>query len=100
LLSRPRPPADATYNYERATGEVLERTNRLADVCERHGVSLPAAALQFSVGHPAVVCVATGCRTGAQVRENVGLYETPLPADLWADLKAAGLLREDAPTPA
>jgi hypothetical protein len=30
---------------------------------------------------------------------NVEIFAPEVPADLWADLKAEGLLREDAPTP-
>ena len=36
----------------------------------------------------------------AQLEQNLALIEHPIPADLWAELKGAGLLREDAPVPA
>ena len=35
-----------------------------------------------------------------QVRRNVAAFHHPIPADLWAELKAEGLLRSDAPVPA
>jgi D-threo-aldose 1-dehydrogenase len=100
LLALPRPPAGATYDYVPAPPELIARTHRIADVCERHGATLPAAALQFPLAHPAVVSVGVGCHTAAQVRRNAADVRAPLPAALWDELKALGLLRADAPVPA
>ncbi|WBQ07246.1 aldo/keto reductase [Kribbella sp. CA-293567] len=99
LLSRPRPPADATFNYAPAPAALLEKANKLADVCEAHEVTLPAVALKFPLFHPAVAGIAVGCRTAAEVRTNAALARTEVPEAIWPALKAAGLLREDAPTP-
>jgi D-threo-aldose 1-dehydrogenase len=97
LLAQPRPADDATYNYQPAPPELIARAHRLADVCERHGVSLPAAALAFPARHPAVASVLTGARSAAEIERNAELFATPVPDDLWAELKAEGLLRADAP---
>ncbi|HEU0206102.1 MAG TPA: aldo/keto reductase [Pseudolysinimonas sp.] len=99
LLARDRPPAGVNYNYQPAPAELLDRVNTIADVCEAHGVPLPAAALQFALGHPAVATVCTGARSAEQVRRNGDLFEVAIPVALWADLLAAGLLRADAPVP-
>lgn len=93
LLSKNRPPADAHFNYETAPPELIERANRLADVCEAHGVSLPTAALAFGLQHPAVVSVVLGVRDAVQLRDNIERFETPIPPELWSDLRAAGLLQ-------
>jgi D-threo-aldose 1-dehydrogenase len=100
LLARPRPEAGARYDYAEASRELVERARRIAAVCERHGVTLPAAALQFPFAHPAVVSVGVGCRTAAQVERNAGLFEAPIPGSLWSELADSGLLRADAPVPA
>jgi D-threo-aldose 1-dehydrogenase len=100
LLARPDPRPGAKYNYEDAPAELVHKAGQLAKVCERHGTSLPAAALQFPLAHPAVASVGVGCRDAEQVRRNLELWEAALPADLWAELKAEGLLRPDAPVPA
>lgn len=99
LLARDRPPADATYNYAPAPAELLARVNEIADVCEAHGVSLPAAALQFALGHPAVATVCTGARSADQVERNARLFEVEIPDALWGALAAAGMLKADTPTP-
>jgi D-threo-aldose 1-dehydrogenase len=100
LLARADPPSDARFDYATAPVELLERARTIAAVCSRHGTTLPAAAIAFPLAHPAVVSVCLGARSAEQVRRNVALYEEPIPAELWSELKAAGLLRADAPVPA
>ena len=51
------------------------------------------------LAHPAIVSVIPGARSIAELEENVALVERPIPAGLWADLKAAGLVDPAAPTP-
>lgn len=92
LLAAPRPPADATYDYQPAPAELLARANRLADACERHGVTLPEAALAFPLRHPAVVAVALGMRNATQVRQNVERFRAEVPEALWSELVADGLV--------
>jgi D-threo-aldose 1-dehydrogenase len=89
----------ARYNYAPASPDVLERVGRIERICADHGVRLPAAALQFPAAHPAVRTVIPGAVSAAEVDANVSLFSEPNPAGLWSDLKAAGLLRHDAPTP-
>ncbi len=99
LLARERPRAEATYDYAPAPASVIARVNALADVCEAHGVPLPAAALQFALGHPAVTTVCTGARSAEQVLRNDELSSFPIPDALWADLASGGLIDSDAPLP-
>ncbi len=89
----------AKYRYQDPTPEIVAKVRRIEAVCERHGVPLPAAALQFPLGHPSVAAVIPGAITADQVRRNVASFRHPIPADLWAELKHEGLLRADAPTP-
>jgi D-threo-aldose 1-dehydrogenase len=98
LLSQPRPAKDTTFNYAPAAEALIAKANQLADVCESHGVTLPAAALAFPRFHPAVAGIAVGCRSPHEVQVNHDLYGASVPASLWSDLKSAGLLRADAPT--
>jgi D-threo-aldose 1-dehydrogenase len=63
-------------------------------------VPLAAAALQFPLAHPAVAAIIPGPRNVEEFHANVRLLRHPIPAVLWADLRAAGLLHPHAPTPA
>jgi D-threo-aldose 1-dehydrogenase len=98
ILAAPAP-AGATYGYDVPPSEVVERVERLRAVCGRHGVPLGAAALRFPLGHPLVASVIPGAVRPEQVRENAERLATPIPASLWEELKAEGLLRPDAPVP-
>ncbi|HVS56569.1 MAG TPA: aldo/keto reductase [Casimicrobiaceae bacterium] len=93
------PQAGARYDYQPATQAVLVRAQRMKSVCERHGVPLRAAAIQFPLGHPAVQAVVIGCRSAAQLEDSIRMFETPVPADLWNELKSERLLAEGVPTP-
>ncbi|MGZ5329510.1 MAG: aldo/keto reductase [Actinomycetota bacterium] len=92
LLSKPRPQAGARYEYGAVPAELLERTRRLEDVCARHGVALPEAALQFPLREPAVRCVVVGGATPAHVRESAQRLRAEVPEALWQELAAEGLL--------
>ncbi len=93
------PVAGARYNYAVATPDIMERVRRIAAVCAAHDTPLIAAALQFPLGHPAVKSVIPGAATADEVRQNVSIFNTPIPDALWSDLKGEGLIRPDAPTP-
>ncbi|MCB1337617.1 MAG: aldo/keto reductase [Maritimibacter sp.] len=89
----------AKYNYAPAPGEIMDKVRSMEAVCADYGVPLPAAALQFVVAHPAIPTFMAGTRTVEQLRQNLDWFSHPIPAGFWSDLKAKGLLREDAPTP-
>ncbi len=93
------PVPGARYDYGSAPAEKIQQAGRLKVICERHGVPLAAAALQFPIAHPAVTAVIPGAVAAREVRENVEHFRRPIPVALWAELKASGLLRPDAPTP-
>ena len=88
-----------TWNYAAAPAEIVARVKRIEAVCDAHNVPLPAAALQFPLAHPAVCAIIPGPRTAAEFNANLALLATPIPAGLWSDLRAAGLLHPQAPAP-
>lgn len=96
LATGPRP--GAYYNYDPAPPAILERVARIEAVCTRHGVRLVDAAFQFPLRHPAVVSVVPGGQGVAEMDSNLAASRARIPAALWADLKAEGLMRADAPT--
>ncbi|MDV3129911.1 aldo/keto reductase [Mycobacterium sp. 21AC1] len=89
----------ARFNYGPAPRDVLSKAKRLEDICGRYRVELPAVALQFAYAHPAVSSICIGARNADQQQRNADLFETAVPQQLWDDLRAAQLIREDAPTP-
>jgi D-threo-aldose 1-dehydrogenase len=97
LATGPRP--GAFYNYEPAPQAILDRVDAIEKVCAAHGVKLAEAALRFVLVHPAVVTVVPGMSRPEEIGLNVKTLKARIPQALWADLKAQGHLRKDAPVP-
>mgnify|MGYP000149637465 CR=1 FL=1 len=89
----------AVFNYAPAAPAWVERTARIETVCERHGVLLRAAALQFARAHPAVQTLLLGARSVGEWQDCLQMLRQPIPAAFWTDLRRAGLLPDAAPTP-
>ena len=99
LLATPRPGPDPMYDYAPAPTHLVARVEALATVCERHGVTLPDAALAFPLRHPAVVSVVVGAASSEQVDDAVDRHHRPIPDALWSDLAAAGLISPRSANP-
>jgi len=91
--------AQPYFNYAPASAEWIARARRLDVVCQRHGVPLKAAAIQFPLSHPAVAAVLSGAGSLAELEENVAMFHVAIPPALWDDLRTEGLLDADVPTP-
>jgi D-threo-aldose 1-dehydrogenase len=92
LLATPQPQADSHFEYGQVPTEIFQRATKLAEICTAHGVELPAAALQFGLRDEAVVNVTVGSGRGAQMRQNYERITADIPAALWDDLRAQGLI--------
>jgi D-threo-aldose 1-dehydrogenase len=97
ILADPRP--GASYDYRQAPAHLVARARELALVCERHGVPLMAAALQFGWGHRAVVSVLNGAGSPAELSANLGHATTVIPAACWEQLRSDGLIPPEVPVP-
>jgi D-threo-aldose 1-dehydrogenase len=89
----------AYFDYAPAGPDVLEKVSRIEAICRDHNVPLAAAALQFPLHHPAVASVIPGNRSVTELRRTLDNMAAAIPDGLWGDLKSAGFLRQDAPTP-
>ncbi len=90
----------AFFDYDPAPKEILERVAKIEAVCAAHDTKLIEAALRFPLFHRSVVSVVPGGQSVDQVRSNRTILDAQIPNALWAQLKADGLTRSDAPTPA
>lgn len=88
-----------TWNYAQAPKDIVNRVQRITEICEQHTVPVPAAALQFPLGHTQVSSVIPGPRSRAEMSTILDWWKVPIPAALWSDLRSAGLLHESAPVP-
>lgn len=81
------------YDYTTAPVDLVWKAQEIAEVCARHGVELPDAALALPRTHPAVTSVVVGAHAPDQVALNVRRAAAKIPAGLWHDLVDAGLVR-------
>lgn len=97
LLANPEP--GSYFDYAPASRERIAQALRLKEVCDRHGVSLKAAAIQFPMAHPAVVSVLGGVRRADHLSELDTFARTAIPPGMWDELRHEGLIPPAAPTP-
>lgn len=87
------------YEYQLATPEILARVDALRAVCAEFNVDIRAAALQFSLAHPAVAAVIPGASQPSRIAENLALVDAAIPAAFWQALRTRELVAVDAPLP-
>jgi D-threo-aldose 1-dehydrogenase len=88
-----------TFDYEQASDDLVSTARKLTEICVAHGVDLKAAALQFVLAHPAVATAVPGAQTIAELEQNIAMVQQDIPNAVWSDMRSAGLIPDDAPTP-
>jgi D-threo-aldose 1-dehydrogenase len=89
----------ARFNYAPAGPEIMAHVRKVEAVCERHGIPIGAAALQFPLRHKAVTAVIPGAIAPENVEQNVRLYQTAIPEAFWEDIVREGLVAREAAFP-
>ncbi|PYZ97713.1 D-threo-aldose 1-dehydrogenase [Alteribacter lacisalsi] len=87
------------YDYAEADSSVKNHVRRLQETADNHGVSLKAAALQFSTAHPAVEAVIPGSTRPDRIKEDVAALKETIPAAFWEELISKELISAKAPLP-
>ncbi|MFS0749340.1 aldo/keto reductase [Oceanobacillus sp. 1P07AA] len=87
------------FNYQPASEEVKKQAQQLKQIADKHGISLKAAALQFSTAHPAVSAVIPGSTRPSRIKEDLSAMQESIPAAFWQELISKGLVSEKAPLP-
>jgi D-threo-aldose 1-dehydrogenase len=93
------PTHDARFDYISASGAMLAKAQQIRQLCDRHGIPLPAAAIQFPLAHPQVASVLIGARSVAELDMDMDLLAVDIPAAFWHDLRSSGLVDDEAPLP-
>lgn len=75
------------FAYREASPALVERVRQMDAVCQRYGVPLGAAALQFSLRDPRVTSTVVGMTRPERVAQTVALARHPIPEQLWPELE-------------
>jgi D-threo-aldose 1-dehydrogenase len=87
------------FEYAAATPEIVARVSAIKAIADRHGVSMKAAGLQFSLANRAVAAVIPGASRPSRIAEDSAALAETIPADFWRELRDGGLVNEAAPLP-
>jgi D-threo-aldose 1-dehydrogenase len=87
------------FEYAPATPAILDKVARIKAIADRHGVSMKAAGLQFSLANPAVAAVIPGASQPSRLAEDRAALNEVVPVDFWRELRQAALVHPAAPLP-
>ncbi len=89
----------AHFEYQQASPAIIAKVEQIQAIAQAFGVSVKAAALQFSLAHPAVAAVIPGASRPGRIAEDVAALSEQIPAAFWQALREAQLISPRAPLP-
>lgn len=87
------------FEYQQASPEIMARVETIKGIAQRYKVPIKAAALQFSLAHPAVAAVIPGASRPERIAEDHAALKASIPDDFWYELRKQGLVAPTAPLP-
>ncbi|MCU1282115.1 MAG: D-threo-aldose 1-dehydrogenase [bacterium] len=89
----------AHFEYQKAPPEIVAKVERIKAIAQRHRVPIKAAALQFSLAHPAAAAAIPGASRPERIAEDHAALKATIPDDFWREMREHGLVAADAPLP-
>lgn len=80
------PEVARSYAYRPTSSAMADSIHQMGLACQRAGVSLSAAALQFSTRDPRITSTIVGATTVTQLAQSVVADAVDIPCELWAEL--------------
>ena len=87
------------FEYQKASPEIMEKVEKIKNLADRHGISIKAAALQFSLANPAVAAVVPGASKPERIAEDKAALNTVIPVAFWEEMREQKLVAANAPLP-
>jgi D-threo-aldose 1-dehydrogenase len=87
------------FEYGPVPKEIATKVEKIKALCTKHNVPIKAAALHFSLAHPAAAAVIPGASKPDRIKEDHAALKAKIPADFWRDLRSQGLVEANAPLP-
>ncbi|MGE7903561.1 aldo/keto reductase [Peribacillus sp. NPDC094092] len=87
------------FEYQKASPEIMAKVEKIKNLADRHGISIKAAALQFSLANPAVAAVVPGASKPERITEDKAALNTVIPAAFWEEMREQKLVSPYAPLP-
>ncbi|MFF3021711.1 aldo/keto reductase [Gottfriedia sp. NPDC057948] len=87
------------FEYQKASPEIIAKVEKIKGIAKRHGISVKAAALQFSISNPAVATIIPGASKPERIAEDQAALNEVIPAAFWQEMREQKLVAENAPLP-
>lgn len=87
------------FEYGAVPPHIATKVETISALCADFDVPIKAAALQFSLAHPASAAVIPGASRPERIREDHAALTTRIPSDFWHELRRQGVVSADAPLP-
>jgi len=87
------------FEYAPASPEILAKVQKIRALCEQYTTPIKAAALHFSLAHPASASVIPGASRPERIAEDYAALNSSIPDEFWIDLREQGLVSPQAPLP-
>jgi len=85
------------FEYQKASPEIIAKVEKIKSLASRYGISIKAAALQFSLANPAVAAVIPGASKPERILEDKAALNEKIPAEFWEEMRKEHLVSEVAP---
>ncbi|QAV71546.1 aldo/keto reductase [Salinibacterium sp. UTAS2018] len=89
------PRGTTRYSYRDASSATIAASQKMREVAAAHGISLAAAALQLSLDDLRIHCTVVGMSTPGRAASTLALADTPIPADVFAELRSLTPSRDE-----
>ena len=87
------------FEYAPAPPLILAKVQKIKALCVRFAIPIKAAALQFSLAHPASAAIIPGASKPERIAEDHAALKATVPDDFWHELRAQELVSPEAPLP-
>jgi D-threo-aldose 1-dehydrogenase len=87
------------FEYAPASPKIRAKVERIRTICDQFAVSIKAAALHFSLAHPASAAVIPGASKPERIVEDHAAISQKVPDEFWHELRKEALVSPNAPLP-
>ena len=87
------------FEYGAVPPAIAAKVEKISDLCAEYKIPIKAAALHFSLAHPASAAIIPGASKPERILEDHAALKTNIPADFWYALRKRRLVAEQAPLP-
>jgi D-threo-aldose 1-dehydrogenase len=89
----------AHFEYATPSPAILAKVQKIKALCEQYSIPIKAAALHFSLAHPASAAIIPGASKPERIAEDHAALKTVVPGEFWHDLRKQSLVSPNAPLP-